>query len=105
MRRKASMQCRSAGAIGFLRLRLFTDSGHVREHEANDAKVKIVTDRYSGLEVEFVQAHKTYKKGERIIVGRNDFTTEISRIEAEIIALSALSDLSSIVVAGGKKRR
>lgn len=103
MRRKASMNCRSAGAIGFLRL--YTrppGSDRLVEHSANGAKVRIVTDRYSGLEVEFVEAFGMYRKGQTIVVGRHDF--KLHGPDDEMLdALLEIRKLST-VIAGGRRR-
>lgn len=84
MKRKASILCYSAGTTGRLSLHLKTPSGMSYTHDAHGAKVRVVTDRFSGLEVEFIGHHKYYRDGARIVVGRDDFTTGAT---AELVAV------------------
>lgn len=72
-KRQASMQCKATGQTGVLTFAV--GKKHKSDHQAEGALVRIVTDRYSGIQVEMVKVHGVYSKGDQLTVARENFVS------------------------------
>lgn len=75
MKTKSGMNCRLEGTICILSVKA---SDGKKKHPADGAKVKIVTNRRSGILVEMVQSHGIYSKGAQLQVAPHECISEES---------------------------
>ena len=73
-KRQSSTQCQSAGMTAVLHM----PANHrlnKKQHSADGAKVKIITNRFSGIVVELCHNHGIYDKGDQLQVSPGDLVT------------------------------